>query len=402
MTAGPTGVFWLPRTATVNSAALAAGAGAAPLVAAASAWSTVSAAYTDVAVTLARATAELSATWSGDTAAVATDRLGGLAAWSHGVAGLAGTIAAKASAQATAYTTAVAVMPTLVEIAAVKTSKTAAYATGGAAVGAAQAAEAADTALDVRAALVMEAYESATSILAVTDTVAAPPAVTVTAVTGPDGHPTPVRGHADRDVDADPSAPAEKTVHPLDPIRLSDSALHDPAAVPDHPAATRAASAAVHAVTQVPSTLSSVIGGGTSGQVGSNSGGVGSGSFGSGGFGFLGAGGGGGAARTGSAAAGMGIPGNGVQGVDTRTHSPSPWSAATAAPSGGSSEHRTTTIGTTGDSAHSTRANVGPMPLSHSRTEDDAVTARVSGHLVRFDDGVPVMPSVIGAPDRAP
>ncbi|MGB3769823.1 MAG: PPE domain-containing protein, partial [Rhodococcus sp. (in: high G+C Gram-positive bacteria)] len=75
MTAGPTGVFWLPRTAPVNSAALTAGTGPVPLAAAGAAWSTVSVALADATAAVGRVTAGLAATWSGDAAGAAQARL---------------------------------------------------------------------------------------------------------------------------------------------------------------------------------------------------------------------------------------------------------------------------------------------------------------------------------------
>lgn len=167
MTLGVTGVVWLPRTATVNSASLLAGAGPAPLAAAAGAWQAVAAAYTDASITVGRVMAVLAAGWEGDAANAAQERLGGFLAWTQGAAAKAAQLSGLAAGEAAAYATAALAIPNPVEIAAVKSAKYTAYSTGGALNGSAEALEVADRALDIRAAIVMEAYEAATTPLAV-------------------------------------------------------------------------------------------------------------------------------------------------------------------------------------------------------------------------------------------
>ena len=167
MTLGVTGVVWLPRTATVNSASLLAGAGPAPLAAAAGAWQAVAAAYTDASITVGRVMAVLAAGWEGDAANAAQERLGGFLAWTQGAAAKAAQVSGLAAGEAAAYATAALAIPNPVEIAAVKSAKYTAYSTGGALNGSAEALEVADRALDIRAAIVMEAYEAATTPLAV-------------------------------------------------------------------------------------------------------------------------------------------------------------------------------------------------------------------------------------------
>lgn len=167
MTLGVTGVVWLPRTATGNSMTLLAGAGAAPVAAAASAWGSVAAAYSDAAITVSRVMAVLAAGWEGDAANAAQARLGAFLAWTQSTSAKATHIGGLAAGEASAYTVAALTMPNPVEIAAVQSAKAAAYSSGGALNGSAQAAELADRALDVRAALVMEAYEVVTTPMAV-------------------------------------------------------------------------------------------------------------------------------------------------------------------------------------------------------------------------------------------
>ncbi|GGF90576.1 PPE family immunomodulator PPE68 [Rhodococcoides trifolii] len=216
MTLGVTGVFWLPRTATGNSSTLIAGAGPVPLSAAATAWTGLAAAYTDAAATVSRVMAELAPTWEGSTASAAHSRLGAFVAWTHTTAELAAESAAKAGAQAAAYSTAAVVMPSLPEIAAVKATKAAAYGAGGALNGSAQAAEMADKALDVRAALVMEGYEAATSVLAVHRSVPPPPQITVAIGAGAGTGVAATQRYSDseHDVDTHPSrtSPAQATI----------------------------------------------------------------------------------------------------------------------------------------------------------------------------------------------
>ncbi|RVW06933.1 PPE domain-containing protein [Prescottella agglutinans] len=178
MTLGVTGVVWMPRGATVNSTALSAGAGPVPLSAAGPAWAAIAEGFVDAGATLVRVMEELRAGWEGTAAEAALARIAPFTAWTEQTATLAAETAAKASAEAGAYTTAALAMPSLPEIAAVKTAKTAAYTTGGALNGSAAVAEAADRAMDIRAGIVMEGYEAASSMLATPETFTPPPPIT--------------------------------------------------------------------------------------------------------------------------------------------------------------------------------------------------------------------------------
>ncbi|CAM3140482.1 PPE domain-containing protein [Prescottella defluvii] len=178
MTTGVTGVVWMPRGATVNSTTLTAGAGPVPLSAASPAWAAVAEGFVDAGATLHRVMAELRAGWEGVAAEAALGRIAPFTAWAEQTATLAADTSTKASVEAGAYTSAALTMPSLPEIAAVKTAKTAAYSTGGVLNGSAAAAEAADRAMDIRAGLVMEAYEAASSILATPGSFTQPPPLT--------------------------------------------------------------------------------------------------------------------------------------------------------------------------------------------------------------------------------
>ncbi|MFE3754075.1 PPE domain-containing protein [Nocardia tengchongensis] len=159
MTLGITGVFWLPRMAEINSVTLNAGAHAIPIAAAGGAWSGLTAAWVDATTTVARVMAEIGVGLEGSNGLTVLARLGGFAVWAEQQAVMAGVLAGKANANATAYTVASIAMPSLPEIALVETARVAAYSSGGALNGSAEAAEAAKLALDIRAALVMETYE---------------------------------------------------------------------------------------------------------------------------------------------------------------------------------------------------------------------------------------------------
>ncbi|MEU6580022.1 PPE domain-containing protein [Nocardia sp. NPDC046763] len=168
MTLGITGVFWLPRMAEFNSLCLNAGAHAIPIVAAGSAWGALTASWVDATTTVARVMAEIGVGLEGLNGLNVLARLGGFTVWAEQQAVMAGVLAGKAAANATAYTVAALAMPSLPEITAVETARVAAYSSGGALNGTAEAAEAAKLALDIRAALVMETYEAATSLMVAT------------------------------------------------------------------------------------------------------------------------------------------------------------------------------------------------------------------------------------------
>ncbi|MFF0633897.1 PPE domain-containing protein [Nocardia sp. NPDC004151] len=168
MTLGITGVCWLPRMAEINSLSLNTGAHAIPIAAAGGAWGGLSAAWVDATTTVARVMAEIGVGLEGVNGLAVLARLGGFTVWAEQQAVMAGVMAGKAGAHATAYTVASIAMPSLPEIALVETARVAAYSSGGALDGAAEAAEAAKLALDIRAALVMETYEAATSSMVAT------------------------------------------------------------------------------------------------------------------------------------------------------------------------------------------------------------------------------------------
>lgn len=168
MTLGITGVFWLPRMAELNSISLNTGAHAIPIAAAGNAWGGLTAAWVDATTTVARVMAEIGVGLEGVNGLAVLARLGGFTAWAEQQAVMAGVMAGKANANATAYTVASIAMPSLPEIALVETARVAAYSSGGALDGTAEAAEAAKLALDIRAALVMETYEAATSLMVAT------------------------------------------------------------------------------------------------------------------------------------------------------------------------------------------------------------------------------------------
>ncbi|MFE3225619.1 PPE domain-containing protein [Nocardia sp. NPDC059228] len=168
MTLGITGVFWLPRMAEFNSLCLDSGAHAIPIAAAGSAWGALTASWVDATTTVTRVMAEIGAGLEGLNGLAVLARLGGFTVWAEQQAVMAGVMAGKAAANATAYTVASLAMPSLPEIAAVETARVAAYSSGGALNGTAEAAEAAKLALDIRAALVMETYEAATSSMVAT------------------------------------------------------------------------------------------------------------------------------------------------------------------------------------------------------------------------------------------
>lgn len=163
MTAGITGVFWLPRMAEANSIALNTGAHAVPISAASTSWGGLTAAWTDATATLTRVMAELGVGMQGVNGIAALGRLIGFTAWTSEQGAMAATMSAKTAANATAYTVASLAMPSLPEIAAVVTAVAASANPPGAVSGALEAAEVAKSLVDVRAALVMETYEAATS-----------------------------------------------------------------------------------------------------------------------------------------------------------------------------------------------------------------------------------------------
>lgn len=168
MTAGITGVFWLPRLAEGNSIALNAGSHAIPMSAAATAWGTMTGAWVDATATVVRVMAELGVGMQSVNGIGALARLVGFTGWAQQQGAMTATLGTKAASQATAYTVASIAMPSLPEIAAVNAARVAAHSTGGVLNGSSEIAEAAKAALDLRAALTMETYEAAITALVLT------------------------------------------------------------------------------------------------------------------------------------------------------------------------------------------------------------------------------------------
>jgi len=180
MTAGITGVFWLPRMAETNSIMLNAGARAVPISAAAAAWGGLTAAWTDATATLTRVMAELGVGMQGVNGIAALDALAGFEGWTYEQSAMAASMCAKTSANATAYTVAAIAMPSLPEIATVNAAVVASANPPGAVSGAFEAAEATKAVMDLRAALVMETYEAATTTVVTTPgEFHAPPSIAV-------------------------------------------------------------------------------------------------------------------------------------------------------------------------------------------------------------------------------
>ncbi|WP_278260832.1 PPE domain-containing protein [Nocardia sp. AG03] len=178
MTAGITGVFWLPRMAEVNSTTLNTGAHAVPIAAAATSWGTLAAAWGDAAFTVTRVIAEVGTGLQGVNGIAVLGRLAPFLAWTGQQSLLAGAMSAKATANATAYTVASLAMPSLPEILATNAAVTASANPPGVVSGAFEVAEVARNAMDIRAALVMETYEAATTATVTTPgDFAMPPAI---------------------------------------------------------------------------------------------------------------------------------------------------------------------------------------------------------------------------------
>ncbi|MFC4376598.1 PPE family protein [Nocardia halotolerans] len=163
MTAGITGVFWLPRMAEVNSTTLNAGAHAVPITAAATSWGTLAAAWGDATFTITRVMAEVGVGLQGVNGLAVLAKLGPFLAWTGQQSAMAATMSAKTAANATAYTVASIAMPSLPEIAATNAAVAASANPPGVVSGAFEVAEIARHAMDIRAALVMETYEAATT-----------------------------------------------------------------------------------------------------------------------------------------------------------------------------------------------------------------------------------------------
>ncbi|GGK55339.1 PPE domain-containing protein [Nocardia camponoti] len=168
MTAGITGVFWLPRMAEVNSTTLNAGAHAVPISAAATSWGTLAAVWGEASFTITRVIAEVGVGLQGINGLAVLGRLAPFLNWTGQQAIMAATMSAKATANATAYTVASLAMPSLPEIIATNTAVAASANPPGVVSGAFEVAEVARHAMDIRAALVMETYEAATTATVIT------------------------------------------------------------------------------------------------------------------------------------------------------------------------------------------------------------------------------------------
>ena len=178
MTAGITGVFWLPRMAEVNSTTLNTGAHAIPISAAATSWGGLAAAWGDAAFTITRVIAEVGVGLQGVNGIAVLARLAPFAGWASQQGIAAAAISAKCAANATAYTVASIAMPSLPEIIATNGAVAASANPPGVVSGAFEVAEVARHAMDIRAALVMETYEAATSAtVAVPSEFTMPPAI---------------------------------------------------------------------------------------------------------------------------------------------------------------------------------------------------------------------------------
>ncbi len=168
MVAGITGVLWEVRPVEMMSAQLDIGAHAIPIAAAEASWTGLAGAWTDATLTLTRVMAELGVGMLGANGIAAAAQLTAFTGWAGEQTAMAAGMAAKAAANATAYTVASLVMPSAPEIAAVDSARVAAHATGGDLTGDGEAAEAVYAEMQARAALVMETYEAATSLMVAT------------------------------------------------------------------------------------------------------------------------------------------------------------------------------------------------------------------------------------------
>lgn len=152
----------------INSARLISGAGLAPMQAAATAYTTLGTGFGIAAGRLTALMAQIALTYHGESAAIMQASFAPYIAWMQSTCAQLGVAAGRAQAQAGAYITAVASMPTLPELAALQTEHAVLVATnplvGGLNTPAILANEAAYAAEWARAAAVQSAYFAATAV----------------------------------------------------------------------------------------------------------------------------------------------------------------------------------------------------------------------------------------------
>ena len=111
-------MLWHAMPPELNTARLMGGAGPAPMLQAATGWQVLAAALSSQAEHLATILARMGGTWTGASGEAAVAAAAPMVPWLHAVAAQAHKRGAQAAAQAAAYSTALAVTPSLPEIAA--------------------------------------------------------------------------------------------------------------------------------------------------------------------------------------------------------------------------------------------------------------------------------------------